>query len=288
MMTRLKRAAKELLGRMQWPKREAVRPRSYEEQLYAALVRPGDVCFDVGANQGDVSLFLARLAGEFGLVVAFEPVWPVYSHLCRQVQSDTTLRAPVITVPAGLADTEKDATINVPNGIFAMGSMADATAWIRAQSGALMSSYRARFTTIDSFLLGTSLQPPTFMKIDVEGAELFVLRGATELFSTAHRPLMLIEVFAPWEQAFGYQAWEPLSWLLERGYRFLFACPNGLVDHLPTEAKPFPPEYAMGYNVLAYCPTAHTNRVEGIQQLQAGRLPKLLPMYPPPRPNRIG
>ena len=102
-LTRLKRAAKEVFGRRQWPRREEVRSSSYEEQIYQALVRPGDTCFDVGANGGDVSLFLAKLAGESGLVTAFEPVWPVYCRLCRTIQLDTTLKAPIVTVPFGLA-----------------------------------------------------------------------------------------------------------------------------------------------------------------------------------------
>src|SRR3972149_2356797 len=85
--------------------------------------------------------------------------------------------------------------------------------------------------------------------------------------------------------AFGSRPWNPFPWLLELGYRFLFACPNGLVDYLPTEAEPFPPEYEMGYNVLAYSPAAHAERVDGAKQLRAGALTKLMPMAPPPRPN---
>lgn len=286
-LRRWKRAAKELLGQKQEPRRDLPRPTSYEEQIYAALTRQGDVCFDVGANQGDVSLFLARLVGESGMVVAFEPVWPMYCHLCRNVQFDTTVKSPILTVPVGLADTETDATIHVPNGDFGMGSMAEPDAWKRAQQGAIIDSYRVRFSTIDSFLAMSGLRPPAFMKIDVEGAELFVLRGATKLFSAGHRPLMLIEVFAPWEKAFGYQPWESFSWLIERGYGFLFACPSGLVEHLPTEDKPFPPEYEMGYNVLAYDAATHAERVDRASHLRAGPLTRPLPMTPPPRPNHI-
>ncbi|MHB1557199.1 MAG: FkbM family methyltransferase [Isosphaeraceae bacterium] len=261
-------------------------PSSFEEQLYAALVRRGDVCFDVGANKGDVSLFLARLVGESGNVVAFEPVWPVYIELCRSLQNDTCVKAPVVTVPVGLSDTDSHAMVHVPNGCTGMGSMADAVEWERAQSGAAIASYSARFTSLDSFLLTSGIKPPVFMKIDVEGAELFVLRGANELLSDGPYPLMLIEVFAPWEKAFGYRPWQPLSWLMERGYRFLFACPNGLVEHLPTEASPFPPEYEMGYNLLAYRPDSHGDRIGEVDYLRAGRGGTRLAMPPPPQPNR--
>jgi FkbM family methyltransferase len=287
MLTRLKRTAKELLGQRQWPRPEAPRPRSYEEQLYAALVQRGDVCFDVGANQGDVSAFLAQAAGEAGLVVAFEPVWPMYVELCRHVQLDTTLKAPIATINAGLAEAEKQATIQVPGGEFGMGSMADSSAWQAAQPAAALESHHCRFTTLDAFLAAAGLAPPVFMKIDVEGAELLVLRGAAGLFDAGHRPLMLIEVFAPWEKAFGYGPWQPLSWLMQRGYEFLFACPSGLVEHVPSESRPFPPEYELGYNVLAYVPEAHSERVKGVQHLRAELQPHLLPMDPPPRPNRV-
>ncbi len=285
-VTRLNRAARELLGRTQGP-REVPRASSYEEQIYQTLVRPGDTCFDVGANGGNVSLYLAKLVGESGLVMAFEPVWPIYRQLCRTVQRDTAMKAPIVTIPCGLADSERRAAMNVPDGEFAMGSLADPSAWARAQRGATLRSYPVQLTTVDEFLASTASRDPDFIKIDVEGAELFVLHGAAELFSAGHRPLMLIEVFAPWERAFGYQPWAPLSWLLERGYRFMFACPNGMVEHLPTEATPFPANYEMGYNVVVYDPTAHAERIDGLQHLRAGARLALLPMAPPPQPNHL-
>jgi hypothetical protein len=60
-------------------------PASFEEQVYDAVVTEGDVCCDVGANFGEVALFLARRAGRGGMVVAFEPVMPVYCQLCAWV-----------------------------------------------------------------------------------------------------------------------------------------------------------------------------------------------------------
>lgn len=285
-LKRLQWTATHLLSRKKWQHRETPMASSYEEQVYQALIHPGDVCFDVGANQGDVSLFLAKLAGEFGLVTAFEPVWPTYCQLCRAVQRDTTLKAPIITVPYGLADSEKQSMIHIPGRKFALGSIADASAWATIQRGAQIRSHPVQLTTIDSFLLSTGSQAPDFIKIDVEGAELFVLRGGAGLFSADRRPLMLIEIFAPWERAFGYHPWAPLSWLLERGYRFLFACPTGMVEYLPTETRPFPPDYEMGYNVVVYDPNKHAARINRIDPMRAGQPETLLPMAPPPQPNR--
>ena len=283
--SRIKRVTKELFGLKQWPKKQRVVPGSFEEQIYFAAVRPGDVCFDVGANIGEVSVFLAQIVGERGLVVAFEPVWLMYVQLCRQIQYDTTMKSPIVTIAQGLADCEKDSTIHVPNGKFGMGSMADAAAWEAAQAGASIESHFVHFTTIDSFLSKTAMAIPSFIKIDVEGAEKFVLYGASQMFAAGHRPLMLIEVFAPWEKAFGYGPWEPLSWLRERGYRFLFACPTGLVEHVPVKEKPYPAQYEMGYNILAYCPEMHAERIAAMKPLCEGGNAKLLSMAPPPQAN---
>jgi hypothetical protein len=58
---RAKQAAKVLLNLRRRP-----RPRSLEEQVYAEVVREGDICFDIGANVGWIALFLARTAGAAG------------------------------------------------------------------------------------------------------------------------------------------------------------------------------------------------------------------------------
>ena len=286
-LTRVKRAAKELLGRTQAPRREQPRPRSFEQQIYSAIVRPGDVCFDVGANQGDVAIFLSRLAGETGRVVAFEPVWPTFTTLCDNLRWDTHLKAPILTVPAGLADTDGQALIHVPGDAFPMASMARPDRWRDAHMDAPVTSYQARFLTLDSFLAWTREALPDVMKIDVEGAELLVLRGAAGTFAAGARPLLVVEVFAPWERAFGYGPWESLSWLGDRGYRFLFACPSGLIEHVPSPSTPFPAEYEQGYNILAFVPDKHNERVRSLDPLRSGEKVELLPMDPPPMPNRI-
>ena len=262
-------------------------PLSFEEQIYHAVVRRNDTCFDVGAHSGGVALLLARLAGADGRVLAFEPVWPMYATPCERLRRAGRRSAPVVTVPYGLASEERVATIQVPEGNFGMGSLAPASEWSKAQPGAAIASYECRFVTLDGFLRSANAAPPDFMKIDVEGAELFVLRGAASLFAAGHRPLMLIEIFAPWERAFGYGPWEVLSLLEQLGYRFLFACPGGLVEHAPNAARPFPPEYAQGYNVLAHYPPLHASRIAAVAALRAGGQARVLPMPPPPVANTL-
>lgn len=263
---------------------EVAGPASFEEQIYDAVVAEGDVCYDVGANFGEVALFLARRAGRGGMVVAFEPVMPVYCQLCTWVQLATDARAPVVTLPMGLAEAEKSATIQVPVGHFAMGTLAAPEAWSRTHYAAEIDSYPCRFTTLDAFVATAGIARPDFMKIDVEGAELLVLKGGAASFAEGMRPLLFMELFAPWQRPFGYGPWEVLSLLAGYGYRFLFACPQGLIEHQPTQAMPFPPEYAQGYNLLAFT-EAHATRVAALAGLRAGGGATRLPMTPAPVPN---
>lgn len=262
-------------------------PEGFEEQIYCAAVVPGDTCFDVGANVGQMSLLFAELAGPEGLVVAFEPVWPMYRELCAGVQrGSTATAAPIVTVPMGLADEEATATIQVRGDDFGMGSLARSDVWATILDRHEITSYACTLTTLDRVRATAQLPAPDVMKIDVEGAELLVLRGATGLFDSGARPLLLVELFAPWERAFGYEPWAVLSLLAERGYRFLFACPEGLVDHEPTAEDPFPAEFVGGYNVLAYQPNAHRDRLDALSRLRAGTGATILPMPAAPLPNR--
>jgi len=285
--SRMRRIARELTGRRQLPRAQPVVPRNFEEQLYAAIVQPGDTCLDIGANIGEVALFLARLAGPEGTVCAFEPVWPVYRQLCRNLQFDTFLKAPVITVQCALSDRVGQGTINLPGDDFGFGSLAPADNWRALKPDARVRSFRVDLDTLDGFLAAHPLAEPDFVKIDIEGAEGLLLAGAAGLLGAAKPPMLLMELFAPWQRAFGYGPWDVLSVLRHAGYEFLFACPQGLVPHAPTAAEPMPAAFVDGYNVIAYRPDLHAARAQRLETFHASRRPQLLPMGPPPQPNRV-
>jgi FkbM family methyltransferase len=273
---RLRRAVKELLGMPQWPRVGPITPNDFEEQIYAALLRQGDVCFDVGANGGAVALLLARLAGPSGCVYSFEPVPQSYRQLCHAAQRDDYRKAPIITLPFGLSDMPGRYPISIPNGEGALASLGRPAAW-DGLNLTQVETCLCDFTTLDT--LRADYPKPDFIKIDVEGAELLVLKGSETMFIDV-RPLLLIEVFAPWERAFNYTPWDVFAFLLQFGYQFLFACPGGLIAHKPSAEQPFPPEFEAGYNVVAY-DRAHGTRIARLRALR-----QILPMQPPPIPNQ--
>jgi FkbM family methyltransferase len=264
------------------------RPTDFEEQIYDALVSPGDLVFDVGANVGNVSRYLARLCGTSGKVVAFEPVWPTYETLCAGLAEDyRTDRAPVVCVPFGAAEADKTAEINVPDGKHGESSLAPAEGMLSSKIASRFVSFSARFVRLDRFAAEARLGIPNFVKIDVEGAEKFVLEGATEWLSSTSPPIMLIELFAPWERMFNYTPWEVLSRLKAAGYSFFFQCPEGLVLHDPSQDAPFPAAYEKGYNVIVVSADRHQAAFARLRKLLVGAGTPILPMYPAPVPNRL-
>jgi FkbM family methyltransferase len=281
-LKRLKQTGRFLFGMKRYPVEEAAIPSTLDEQIIAACVSAGDVAYDIGANVGNVSNFLATICGPRGLVVAFEPVWPTYVELNRGIQSDDRLRAPIAALPFGISDSDGSATFTMPKGESEQASMRHMEAWDQTFTAERV-NFTCELRRLDGLVKGHGVRWPDFIKIDVEGAELLVLRGASEILQQ-QTPVMLIEVFAPWQKPFGYQPIDVLSLLQSYGYEFLFACPNGLVSHTPSIVKPVPSEYIHGYNVVAYHVAKHRDVLPRLNRLLAGNA-GILKMNPAPIPN---
>jgi predicted methyltransferase len=69
-----------------------LRRGSLEKKLYLSLVRPGDIVFDIGANQGYFTLLFSDLVGPAGYVHAFEPVPPTFARLRARIEQGQRYR----------------------------------------------------------------------------------------------------------------------------------------------------------------------------------------------------
>jgi len=283
---RVRRTVQQFLSPSRHPSGRPVTASTFEEQIYSAAVRQGDVAYDIGANVGEVSEYLARLITTRGMVLSFEPVWSTYIELCRAVQQSDYQGATVVPLPYGLSDTDGAAKIAMPSGASGLASLRAIPAWKDLKRPKPHDEFTCELRRLDTLQVERNLPEPQFVKIDVEGAELLVLRGAQRSFSVS-QPLLLIEVFAPWEAAFDYTPWDVFSLLIGWGYHFSFACPGGLVEHQPTQQQPFPENFKNGYNVIAYVPGKHADRLSTLRSLTAGSR-GVLSMGKPPVPNVIG
>jgi FkbM family methyltransferase len=162
-----------------------------------ACIRQDALVIDVGANIGSHALPMAKSVGDLGRVVAIEPTRFAYTKLLNNIRSNPKLSNRLIPINAALTE----------GGPHSASSNAFYSRWpLRASDaerhpehlGKFESAESARFVSLDSLLaeLRSSHEltsPVAFIKMDVDGNELQVLKGARTTL-TSDRPVMLIEI----------------------------------------------------------------------------------------------
>ena len=150
---------------------------SYEadkQQLLTTFPLEGMTVLDIGANVGFFSLLLSRLVGQKGHVISFEP-FPrnidfIHQHIALNAVNNIDVR------PVAIADKEGKAFFSSPE-FHEQGFL--------AESGDL----EVMVTTLD--VMESQVSNVGFIKIDVEGAEVEVLKGGHKFFQR-HRPVILL------------------------------------------------------------------------------------------------
>lgn len=194
----------------------------YEPEVWAAMMgvlRPGDVVADIGAFIGLYTLAIAQRVGANGRVVAFEPNPESYALLRSHLELNTlTDRVELHQLAVGSEE-----------GVVALTVNRETMAAITQQAD--RSTVSVRCVRLDA-VWGD--RPLDVLKIDVEGYEEQVLRGATRLLSRQERPrVIFIEVHPYAWEASGTSSESLLLLLVEHGYRVT------LLDGRPVSAIDF-------------------------------------------------
>jgi FkbM family methyltransferase len=157
----------------------------HEQEWLSRNLSAGDVLFDVGANIGFFTLLGGRLVGAGGAVVAFEPLPQNLVQLRKNVALNEFRQ--IMVVGAAVSDELGRASLVVPPG------RRDAAHLMRPREGGELPTIDVQVVTIDHWLGESGTRPPTVLKVDVEGAEINVLRGAQGTIEAWH-PKILVEV----------------------------------------------------------------------------------------------
>lgn len=142
-----------------------------------------DSIYDIGCNYGYFTLLACT--NPSASVYAFEPV-PNLQQECTDLLIENKLTTRVELIRSAVSD----ATGSVTPGSDETGLMASA---LRGQRFDEESTIEVPCTSIDAWLASGEAKPPQLMKIDVDGAEGLVLKGAEKTIS-AHQPDILVEV----------------------------------------------------------------------------------------------
>lgn len=157
--------------------------------------KPQITCYDVGANLGHHTLFLA---GKADRVIAFEP----FPALQEKIRQKMTLNGfdHVQIVPFGLGETDEELKY-YPGG----GGNSGTGTFLPEEDGTYNSSIEIGVRNGDRLFNDLGLPPIDLMKVDVEGFEPFVFRG---LAGRIHRdrPIILTEMSDRSRKSFGSEA----------------------------------------------------------------------------------
>jgi FkbM family methyltransferase len=156
--------------------------------LVKEFVRPGSVVWDIGANVGLFTFAAASLAGPEGQVMALEPDAWLVQLLRRSAKLQPAESAPVKIVPAAVASRLALRTLCLAERSRAANYLAE---FGTIQTGGAREEQTIVALTLDWML--DFAPAPSLIKIDVEGAEIEVLRGSSQVFE-ACRPIVLCEV----------------------------------------------------------------------------------------------
>jgi len=172
-----------------------------EMAIMEAVVRPGDLAIDAGANIGAYTLRLAQLVGSAGSVVAIEPAQQAAERLRENVDLNRLDHVTVVAAAIGARRGEASMTTDgdVSNTLTVSPGTTDVTS--------------VPVVTLDSL----AERPPSFVKLDVEGYEHEALKGAGEMLT--HRPVLQIELTEHLLARMGTSSAEIRSQLQNAGYR---------------------------------------------------------------------
>jgi len=184
---------------------------AYRPECLAAVrshMPAGSVGVDVGTAVGDFTVVMAHAAGADGAVHAFEP-WPPELERCRANLELNGLTNVVLNRMA-VADHDGEATFIGSNGDNQSGG------FLRAAAGA-SEAISCETVRLDSYLREASRLD--FMKIDAQGADLLVLRGAEQCIERWRPAILLTSCQEGVYARFGTSIAEVTEFLAARGYR---------------------------------------------------------------------
>lgn len=211
------------------------------ENCIKSLLHDGSVFVDVGANVGYFTLLAATLGAR---VVAYEPTPSVFARLKENVALNRFEHTQLVNA----AVMDKPGTLS----LHLSGDDPEANSLF----GNDAQSVQVPAISLDDDLAARGIHRVDLLKIDAEGAEAFVLDGATRLLSSPNPPAIIVEVNAFTLSCAGLQPSDILSRLESCGY-----------NHTELEAG----TYKGGYcgNILATPGCASAERPEELQSQTA-------------------
>ena len=173
---------------------------------------------DIGANVGWYSINFAKSFPK-SRIYSFEPIPSTYALLLSNIDMNGLTNITIIQ--AGVSDHKGVATFYYDPQVSANASL------VNLGEKANIEKLDAPLVTLDKYCYQKSIKPD-LIKVDVEGAELFVFKGARQLISDNH-PIIFVEMLRKWSSKFGYHPNQTIELLKDLGYNCFSLCKDQLI-----------------------------------------------------------
>jgi FkbM family methyltransferase len=227
-------------------------------ELLKELLRPDDVAFDIGANIGWFTVIFARgVPG--GSCHSFEPQPAVFARL-RQTCDQNHVGSNVTLNQAAVGDHEGMVELYI-FGNLGLGQSSLSPLGHRDYSVASVP-----LVTLDAYLTSQKLGRVDLIKMDAEGAELSVLKGAEGVLALESPPIWILEMNTKTAQAFEYAPRDLLEFLSKRGKYHFYRIIHGWGKTLAMRSLS---DFEHGDNVLCV-PEGRLDRVRSCKRVLEG------------------
>jgi FkbM family methyltransferase len=185
---------------------------SYEEEelsMQFKLIEKDDVVFDIGGNYGWYSIHVAK---KFPLneIYAFEPLPKTYSTLKENLFINNVNNVKAFNI--GLSKEVGEFTFYCDPNLTVNASLSN----VSDNSNAI--ELTCKVDVLDRFVQSNNINKIDFIKLDIEGAELFALIGAKKSIID-FKPKIFIEMLRKWALKFDYHPNDIILFLKEIGYK---------------------------------------------------------------------
>jgi FkbM family methyltransferase len=194
-------------------------------EVFKKLVKAGHVVFDIGAHIGYYTLIAAAHVGETGQVHSFEPVPDLFDALVRNVRLNCL---PTAHVSRAAAWKER-ASI----AFFMAKRFHGAVSSVVKTELCEDTPVSIEAISLDDYVREMKIERLDVVKLDVEGAELFVLQGLERSLANG-APEVICEMGEPLFNQLGYDTHTLVSYMRSLGYQ---------VFRLKNPGEPFPYAY---------------------------------------------
>ncbi len=178
--------------------------------LLTKLIKKGNIAFDIGANFGWYSCHFAQLVGETGKVHIFEPTNAIEGLKKNLILNQFEARC--ILNQVALAEKEGVETLFIPQ------KLGTAFASFHEHSyGNGDSKISVPVKKLDDYVIANKIEKIDFIKIDVEGAEYLVLKGAKNVLKN-YSPVIMMELYDGHTKYFSYSPEEVINYIKDLDY----------------------------------------------------------------------